>query len=151
MNKAFEITQQNRKILQSYLNNYTLEQLNKIPVGFNNNIFWNIAHTVVVQQLLVYKLSGLEPMITKELVSKYAKGTKPEKPVSQAEVDEIENLLFQTIDQTKTDYDNKIFNSYHEFKNDLGFTIKNVDEAITFNNFHEATHLGIILCIKKFV
>jgi hypothetical protein len=35
----------------------TLEQLNKIPEGYNNNLIWNIAHVVVVQQMLVYKLS----------------------------------------------------------------------------------------------
>ena len=151
MNQAFEITQQNRKILQSYLKNYTLDQLNKIPEGFNNNIIWNIAHTIVVQQLLVYKLSGLQPMISQEMISKYAKGTKPENPVSQAEVDEIEHLLFQTIDQTRTDFDNKIFQNYTEFKNELGFTIKSAEEAVAFNYFHEATHLGVILSIEKFV
>jgi hypothetical protein len=31
------------------------EQLNTIPEGYNNNLIWNIAHIIVVQQMLVYK------------------------------------------------------------------------------------------------
>jgi hypothetical protein len=27
--------------------------------GYSNNLIWNIAHIIVVQQMLVYKLSGL--------------------------------------------------------------------------------------------
>ncbi|MFC6098461.1 DinB family protein [Flavobacterium qiangtangense] len=151
MNQAFEITQQNRKILHIYLQKYSLEQLNKIPEGFSNNLIWNIGHIIVVQQLLVYKLSGLQPMVSATLISKYARGTRPEGDVSQAEVDEIESLLFKTIEQTKTDLENNVFKNYHEFKNELGFTIKSAEEAIAFNYFHEATHLGIMMSIKKFV
>lgn len=151
MNKAFEITLQNRKILKSFLKNYSLDQLNKVPTGFSNNLIWNIGHIVVVQQLLVYKLSALEPMVSKELISKYAKGTKPEQTVDQSQVNEIENLLFTTIEQTKTDFENNIFENYHEFKNEFGFTIKSAAEAVAFNYFHEATHLGIMMSIKKFV
>jgi hypothetical protein len=56
------------------LNGYSLEQLNKIPQeGYSNNLIWNIGHTVVVQQMLVYKLSGLPMMIHDEMVSKYKK------------------------------------------------------------------------------
>ena len=151
MNQAFEITQQNRKILHIYLQKYSLEQLNKIPEGFSNNLIWNIGHIIVVQQLLVYKLSGLQPMVSATLISKYARGTRPESDVSQAEIDEIESLLFKTIEQTKTDLENNVFKNYHEFKNELGFTIKSAEEAIAFNYFHEATHLGIMMSIKKFL
>jgi hypothetical protein len=55
---------------------YTLEQLNKVHEGFNNNIIWNIAHVIVTQQILVYKLSGLPMIVTDEMVEKYRKGTK---------------------------------------------------------------------------
>jgi hypothetical protein len=48
---------------------YTLEQLNKIPEGYNN-LIWNIAHIVVVQQMLVYKYLDTM-MISDEMVDKY--------------------------------------------------------------------------------
>jgi hypothetical protein len=47
------------------------------------------AHIIVVQQMLVYKLSGLPMKISDTLVEKYKKGTKPEQDATQAEVDEI--------------------------------------------------------------
>ncbi|WP_370628048.1 DinB family protein [Cellulophaga sp. HaHa_2_1] len=52
MEKLFNITLQNRKILYKFLKDTPREQLLKIPEGFRNNIWWNIAHVVVTQQVL---------------------------------------------------------------------------------------------------
>ena len=71
MNAIFELTATSRKMAAPYLEKYTLEQLNTIPEGFSNTIFWNIAHIVVTQQLLVYKLSGLPMQVSDDLVEKY--------------------------------------------------------------------------------
>jgi len=75
MQHTFEITNTSRKILFQFLEKYTVEQLNKIPEGFSNNLIWNIGHIVVVQQMLVYKLSGLPMMISDEMVNAYKKLT----------------------------------------------------------------------------
>lgn len=151
MEKAFDITLTGRKVLSQFLENYTLEQLNKIPPGFNNNLIWNIAHIIVVQQMLVYKLSGLPMMISDEMAAKYQKGTRPERDLTQEEVDEIKALLFITIDQTQQDHINKIFETYRPFANNLGFTLRNVEDAISFNYYHEAMHTGMMMSIRKFV
>src|SRR6476620_10825581 len=104
METSFEITATSRNVLLKFLENYSLEQLNKIPQGFSNNLIWNVAHVIVVQQMLVYHLAGLPMMVSNEMVEKYKKGTKPEGEVSQAEVDEIKSLLFSTIEKTKKDF-----------------------------------------------
>ena len=52
-----DIARKNRKIFESFIDRLTLEQLNKVPQGFKNNVIWNIVHCIVTQQLLVYKLS----------------------------------------------------------------------------------------------
>ena len=149
--QTFDITKTSRGLFAQILENYTLEQLNKIPVGFNNNMIWNIGHIVSTQQTLVYKLSGIETLVSDEFIAKYRKGTKPEGDVLQAEVDAIKALLFETIKKTEQDYNNKIFKTYTEITTSLGFVLKNVEEALNFNNFHEAAHLGIIMSIRKFV
>jgi formate dehydrogenase maturation protein FdhE len=151
MNQTFETIRVSRKLTSQFLENYSLEQLNKIPEGFNNNIIWNIAHIIVTQQLLVYKLSGLPMMVSDELVDKYRKGTKPDGTISQLELDEIKSLLFKTINQTEVDYNAKVFKSYNELTTSLGFTIKDIEDALSFNNYHEALHVGIMMSIRKFI
>ena len=151
MQHTFDITSTSRKIVSQFLENHSLEQLNKIPDGFKNNLIWNIGHIVVVQQVLVYKLSGLPMMVSDELVQKYMKGTKPENNATQAEVDEIKSLLLKTIDQTKEDFDNKIFKNFQEYPTSTGFTIKSAEDAMVFNNFHEGLHIGIMMGLRKFI
>ncbi|WP_337967684.1 DinB family protein [uncultured Flavobacterium sp.] len=151
MNSVFEVQKTIREVLLKVLDNHSLEQLNKIPVGFSNNLIWNIAHCVASQQVLIYKLSGLPMLVSEEFVAKYRKGTKPEGDVSQAEVDEIRELLSSTLDQVQKDFANNIFVSYTEYLTSMGFTLKNIDGALSFNNYHEGIHTGIIMSIRKFV
>lgn len=149
MDWAFDITIKNRALLKSFLESLSLEELNKVPNRFNNNIIWNVAHTLVTQQILVYSLSGISPLLSQEMIDMYRKGTKPERNVSYAEVDLIKGLLFSTIEKTKEDYNNNLFHSYNKYTVTTKNILTNVDEAIEFNNFHEGIHLGYILALKK--
>jgi hypothetical protein len=151
MQQTLDITRTSRKIVSQMLAGYTLEQLNKIPEGYNNNLIWNIAHIVVVQQMLVYNLSGIPMMISDEMVEKYKKGTKPGHIVTQGEVDEIQTLLMETINQTEADFENKIFANYQEYPTSTGLVLKNASDAMAFNYFHEGLHIGIIMSIRKFI
>ena len=151
MNSVFEVQKTIREVLLKILDNHSLEQLNKIPTGFSNNLIWNIAHCVSTQQVLVYKLSGLPMNVSEDFINKYRKGTKPEGDVSQAEVDEIRTLLSTTLEQVQKDFANGIFQNYTEYTTSMGYTLKNINGALDFNNFHEGTHTGIIMSIRKFV
>ncbi|WP_264553107.1 DinB family protein [Flavobacterium sp. N2038] len=151
MNSVFEVQKTIREILLKILDNHSLEQLNKIPEGFSNNLIWNVAHCVASQQVLIYKLSGLPTMVSEEFIAKYRKGTKPEGDVSQAEVDEIKTLLSSTFLQTINDFEKNIFVNYTEYTTSLGYTLKNIQGALDFNNYHEGIHTGIIMGIRKFV
>jgi hypothetical protein len=151
MNTIFDINTKSRETLSKFLENYTMEQLNTVPDKFSNNIIWNCAHIIVSQQLLTYRLSGLPMCISDEIINRYRKGTKPEQEVTANGVAEIKSLLFVPIEQTKIDYTNKIFVNYQEFTTLTGYTIKTIEEALAFNNYHEALHTGIIMSISKFV
>jgi len=149
MKNQLEITKVIRGSLEKIAKRYPLEKLNEIPPGFSNNLIWNIAHIIVTQQLLVYNLSGLPMMVSKEMVETYKKGTKTERPCTQEEVDEIIELLQVSIEKTEQDLDHEIFKSYTVHKTSPGFEIRNVGDALAFNNFHEGIHLGYILALKK--
>jgi hypothetical protein len=151
MQQTLDITRTSRTIVSQMLAGYTLDQLNTIPEGYSNNLIWNIAHIIVVQQMLVYKLSGLPMMISDEMVEKYKKGTKPGHITTQVEVDEIQLLLVQTINQTEIDLENKIFTNYQEYPTSAGIVLKSASDAIAFNDFHEGMHIGVIMSIRKFI
>lgn len=152
MHTSLQVTLASRELLQKFIENHTLEQLNKIPEGFKNNIIWNIGHVVVTQQLLAYKLSGLAMMVTDDMVVKYQKGSAAQGSVSHEEVEVIKNLLFTTITKTQEDLDNGLFQNYMEYTvSTANFTLKSIEDAMQFNNFHEGIHIGIILQLRKFV
>jgi len=152
MHFTLEVLTNTRKFFNKFLENMSLNDLNKVPTGFNNNIIWNIGHVLVTQQLLAYKLSGLPMMVSESLISKYMKDTKPEGDVSQTEVDEIKELLFATIEKTKADYNNNAFNNFNTYTvSTTGNTLTNIDESFEFILFHEGMHLGYIMALSRAV
>ncbi len=150
MHFTLDVLTKTRHFFNQYLENSSLEDLNKIPEGFNNNIIWNIGHIVVTQQLLAYKLSGLPMMIDEVLISKYMKGTKPEGNVSQDEVDEIKTLLLSTLEKTKEDLDNDVFKTFNSYTvSTTGNTLNTIEDAFDFILFHEGMHLGYVMALVR--
>lgn len=151
METTFKIWSTNRNLYLNFLNTYSLEQLNKIPDGFSNNLIWNIGHIIVVQQGLVYKLSGVPMYVSDDLFDKYKNGSKPTKTTTSEEVSELKGLLLSLKDKTKQDYANEKFISFKEYSTSTGFNLTSAKEAMEFNNYHEALHLGFMMNIKKFI
>ena len=151
MDKSFEIMLQHRKTLYHYLKELPPELLNTIPTGFRNNIVWNIGHTIVTQQMLVYRLSGLTAMVSDEMVSRYRKGTAPEENATDQEIDALKKLLFTTVEKTTADYQLGVFQEFKSHTTITKVTLNRVEDAILFNNFHEGLHLGTIMALQKVV
>ncbi|RYJ51305.1 DinB family protein [Flavobacterium petrolei] len=151
MKSTFKIWETNRNLHIEFLEQFSLEQLNKTPSGFTNNLIWNIGHIIATQQGLIYRLSGLPVTISKEFHNKYKIGTFPTKPATQEEVDEIKSLLLCHIQQTRDDYEDGKFLNFKEYVTSIGFHLSSIEEAISFNNYHEAIHLGFMINIKKFI
>jgi hypothetical protein len=151
MQKHFEILLKTRQLLLNLVENYTMEQLNKIPQGFKNNIAWNIAHLAVTQQLLCYKLSGLSCLVSEEMIAKFQKGTAPNYIISKDEFESIKLQFSQLPVKLEVDYNKGIFKNYFEYKTSVDITLNSIDDGIMFNTYHEGIHLGIILQLMKFV
>jgi len=149
MNQLFTIIQQNRKILYRYLCDTPEELMFKVPKGFNNNIWWNIAHVVVTEQKLVYGLSGLPFNISQDWVENYQKGTFPEGIPLASEVAELKKLLFTLPEQTKKDYNNGLFKEFKPYMTTPKVELKSVMDAIAFNAFHEGLHLGSVMALIR--
>jgi hypothetical protein len=140
-----------QKALSAYFDKYTLEQLNRIPTGFSNNLIWNIGHVIVAQQGLIYKTSELSWHISDELFNQYKSGTKPTGNTSREEADQLRELLTSLIETTQKDFNDGRFVTFNERTTGTGFHLGSISDAFEFNNYHEALHLGFMMNIRKFV
>lgn len=151
MKTQFDILRKTRELVLLVISDLSIEQLHIIPSGFNNNIAWNLTHLLVTQQLLHYKLSDKDCLIPDDLIENFKNGTSPNYTLNPQELEEIKELFENLPDTLEEDYNEGIFTLYSEYKTSTGFVIDSIETAISFNNFHESLHLGIIMSIKKLV
>lgn len=81
----------------------------------------------------------------------YQSGTRPKALVSQQEADLLKRLLFEQIEPTIRDFNNKEFVRYQERTTGTGFHLTSIYDAFEWNNFHEGLHLGYMMSIRKFI
>ena len=151
MKIQFDILTKTRAIVLHYIKGLSLDQLHVIPEGFTNNIAWNIAHLVVTQQLLHYKLSGLDCLCPDDLIRMYKKGTAPTKNFTEEEFDEVKELFVGLPNTLEEDFQAGIFQNFSEYPTSAGYVLNSFESAVVFNNFHEGIHYGVIRSIKKFL
>ena len=151
MEKQFEILRKTRMFLISLLDGLSLEQLNKIPQGFNNNIAWNAGHIVAAQQGVCYRRAGLPLVIDNAFFEKYKPESKPQEQATEADVKQIKALLLSTIDDLQRDYENKKFSAYPAWTTRYGVAINSIEDAISFLDFHEGLHVGYAMALRRAV
>ena len=141
-----------RKKVVSEIKGLSLDQLNKIPKGFNNNILWNIGHVLVVHQLLAYRLSGLPILLDESFVQLFGKGSKPQEKYNEDMLEKLTRLLTCTVQDLEQDYKSGIFNSFKTYRVEtFNVELHSIEEAIQFITIHDATHFGYLLALKKAV
>jgi hypothetical protein len=151
MNKRIETIRTPRKLLLELVNDLSIEQLNEIPAGFNNNIIWNLGHMVASQDGVCYRRSGLELKAGAAFFEAYKPGSKPEGFVGGDEVERIKTLLFSTLDELEADCEAGIFNTYMPVMTRYGIELTDIEDGINFLPFHEGLHIGCILALKRLV
>lgn len=151
MEYLLNVTRQTRENFINLIETSTVEELNVIPEGFNNNIIWNFAHILASQQGLCYLLANAEPVIERQYIAPFRKGTKPEKFINADEINTIKELMRSTIDQLEEDLKSDKFLNFSPFKTHYGVEIKNADEAAQFFVVHDALHYGIASAMKRVI
>ena len=148
---VFHTLFKSRKRLVQILSETSPKHLEMVPEGFNNNIWWNAVHTLVVQQLLCYKLSGLPLHIDDTLVAAYSKGSFPGALPESGARETICDLLISTPEQLEQDYQKGMFKDYTPYTTSAEVTLRNIQDGILFNLYHEGLHMGTILSLLKVV
>jgi DinB superfamily len=149
MNKQFVKLLATRQNLLKILETTSTQDLLAVPDGYNNNIFWNIAHCVATQQLLCYYLSGNAFKIDDFWIEKYKKGTFANLSVPQEDFENLKFILIRTAELLQNDYNQGLFADYKVYPTSYGITLNDIEDAIEFNNIHEGMHLGYILAQKR--
>ena len=140
-----------RNLMLSLIKDLSIDQLNKIPDGFKNNIAWNIGHLVVTQQLLCYRNAGLPCLVSDQMIESYKKGTIPVEKITIQDFEEIKSLFLSLPEVFEKDYNNGLFKQYKAYPTSTGIVLSDIATAIKFNFFHEGIHLGVLMALKKLV
>ena len=140
-----------RKYLIGILDGLSIEQLNKTPVGFNNNIIWNLGHLIATQQRLCYIRAGLSPTIDQQFISEFQVGTRPDKIYDNDAYHNIVSLLLTSLDGLEEDIEKNHFTNFTPFDTPYGVVLNNIEEAIDFLAYHEGMHCGYVMALKRLV
>jgi hypothetical protein len=150
MNFLFDTMRQTRKNILGLVEGMSPEDLNKIPSGFNNNLIWHLGHVLVTQQLLTYGRCNLPFLIRDHWVPLYRKGTKPGEFVPLEEIELIQKGIPLMVDELIEDYYGKRFGkAFQPYETSYGLKLNTIEEAIRFNNVHEAMHLGYMMSQRR--
>lgn len=133
------------------LEGLTEKQLISIPSNFKNHVFWNITHSVVTQQRLIYKLTNTPYYLPEDMMEAYKKGTVGVPELKEGELALVKESLFSTIDYLEKDYQEQKFGEFSTYPTSYGFELNSVEDAIRFNNVHEGLHLGYAMALKKYI
>ncbi|MEM7331849.1 MAG: DinB family protein [Chloroflexota bacterium] len=138
-----------RRNLAGLMKSFTEEQMLFIPDGFDNNIAWNFGHIVYVQESLTYRHTGSPTLTTEAHKATFDKGTSPADWTSAPDLAEVRELLKATGKKLGSDYESGMFTNFQPYTTSTGFSVSNIEQALTFVNFHEGLHLGTILAIRN--
>jgi hypothetical protein len=142
-----------RQQMVNIMDGLTIEQINKTPQGFNNNLIWNLAHVVATFQNYTYRRSsGLDIAINENLITDYGNGSFPKEFVAAEEIEDIKKLAVSTIDNLKNDIEKGSFKTYTPFEVTAGkVNLQTLDDCLSFMLFHESMHLGTMKALKTAV
>jgi len=141
-----------RLFLLKQIENLSIDQLNEIPIGFGNNIIWNLGHLISVQQNMCYVKAGLPVCVHDAFVSPFLPGTKPKSFIQEAEIHQIKETLITSADQLQSDYEKGIFGNYSPaamITKTYGFEVNAIDSALEYVLHHDGLHAGYLLAQKK--
>lgn len=151
IDKSIDIVKTTRKNFLKLLEGLSVDTLNKIPDGFNNNIIWNFGHIIVSQQILCYKLAALPLKIDESYILKYSKGTKPETFVDENELQFLIEKSEEFIDGLVVDMQKELFNNFISYTTSFNVELNSISDAVKFLPVHEGLHLGYSMALKRIV
>lgn len=143
---AMEKTREN---LIKTLDSMSLENLNTVFPGFNNNGAWNFCHAIVTSLLLTNGIAGLDTGLTARELAKFRKGSSGNAEVTQEELDRFRELATSSIESIRSNYQSGAYADFQPYETSYGVKLHSIEEALHFTTIHEALHLGYLMAIRR--
>lgn len=148
---AVEMQGRERVVIVRMIENLTDAQLCHVPEGYRNNILWNVGHIVSSHQILLYQRAGLPMGVTEEFVAAFGRGSSPAEWSSTPDIEGVKSLVREQPAQLEDDFKSGRFTDYERYTTSTGIELRNWEDALAFNHFHEGVHTGVILAQKRLV
>ncbi|MEM7799790.1 MAG: DinB family protein [Chloroflexota bacterium] len=119
-----------------------------MPTGFDNNIAWNIGHLLFVQQMILYRRSGLTPNVPETYGPMFKPGTFPSDWSRKPDIAEMLSLMKNVGDQVVADAAAGQFAGFEGMEIG-GVPLPDINSGASFNLWHDGLHLGVIGALKN--
>ncbi|ADY52900.1 hypothetical protein Pedsa_2352 [Pseudopedobacter saltans DSM 12145] len=151
--QVFNFIIQTRQAFIQLVDSLSVEELNRIPEGFNNNIIWNFGHIVVSTQTLCYVRTGIKNDASEvKYNDDYRKDTKPSRYINSDEINELKSLALSTIESIREDYKKGFFKNVQSFATSTyKVEMNSFEEVLVTTSGHDNIHLGYALAQKKLI
>jgi uncharacterized damage-inducible protein DinB len=125
-------------------------QLHIIPGGYNNSIFWNLGHILIVQEQLAIHFGNVEPQLPDDYMRYFGQHSSPiswdDAPppfvdivsLLQSQTDHIVHCLGNRMDERLR----------KPFKRN-GMSMNTIGELLIYSVYHEGVHIGMINAMMK--
>jgi len=122
-----------------------------IPKGYNNSVFLNYAHALVIQDLLIYRMSGLDTHLSDEVMLAFKNGSVPDGKVDFEFRDFIFDESKRMFDCMARDIsDVSFFSGFQSYHLSLfDYDLKSIEDAFEFNKIHFSLHWGYAMAMSK--
>src|ERR1041385_2332906 len=139
-----------RNLLLDRTKDLTLDQYNRIPLGFNNNSIWDMGHSLVVSEDLLYENSPYQRPVHELVKSRFEKGSVPDEIVGEDDILFIRHSLQQTAQYYKICTGMDKPGNKTASVNNSGLTVVS-NEVMRFLIFHEDMHYRRIAQLMEIV
>ena len=139
-----------RDYFLSQLAGLSEEQIVAVPDKIGHNILWNVGHVVHSLYGMTYVPSGLEYPAPAEYKDMFKGGTSPSTWSTQPNVGEVMEHLKNSAKKVSSDLQAGKFSGFKEL--DLGqIKFNTIEQTLAFHLYHEGSHMGMCMEIKKLV
>jgi uncharacterized damage-inducible protein DinB len=135
-----------RSYILGVLDTVTLEQAEVIPVGFKNNIRWNLGHIYLDQYLWIQAVTKEKADVPEEFQTWFGYGSSPANFTGETpSLEELKQLLKEQPSRIKDIYGDRLEEEFAP--TEMG--MHTIEQVLVRTIFHEGMHLQTILDIKK--